>query len=239
MTQEAKSIDMNNVRELPFFEGYPYLVIRIEGSLFHINLLSAKHSDSEWYFRIAQAQVDANKLDVCLITGRREAVFFSSKHKPCFSEQIALASFYTSGRLRLALDQPADADLLRREGELEVFIRENTTEGFLFGDLTKGGREATQEDLINLQGVQENGIPRGLVLCPVCGDYRGDCIDPNPTLPSLVVRVSCYCENDNLCAYCGGKLHSRKLNANRYNHEDGKVWHTPSFCGLNHRCSGK
>lgn len=238
MTREAKSIDMNSVQKFPSFEGYPYIVIRITAALYHINLLSKKHGDSECYFRIVQAQADANKLDVCLVRDRCEAVYFKSDHKPCVSEHIPWASVYTSGRLRLAMDQPADADLLLRERALDDYIRQNTAKGgVLLGDLTKGGRKATPYERINLRGIQENGTPKGLELCPVCGEYRGTCIDPNPHLPDLVVSVSCRCDNDNLCAFCGERLHSRKLNANYYSLKDGKIWHTPAFCGLNHRCA--
>ena len=237
MKQDAESVDMNPVQLHPSFDGYPYIVIRITAALYHINLLSKKHGDSKCYFRIAQAQADANKLDVCLIRDSSKAVYFKSNHKPCVSEHIPWASVYTSGRLRLSMDQLADADMLLRERALDDFIRQNTVKGgALLGDLTKGGRKATQYEQINLRGIQENGTPKGLELCLVCGEYRGNCIDQNPHLPGLVVRVSCWCENDNFCAYCGERLHNRKLNANYYNLKDGKIWHTPAFCGLNHRC---
>jgi len=239
MKPEAKSVDMNPVQLHPSFDGYPYIVICITADLYHINLLSKQHDDSECYFRIAQAQADANKLDVCLVKDSCEAVYFKSNQKPFVSEHIPWASVYTSGKLRLAMDQLTDADLLLRKRALDDFIQQNTVKGgVLLGDLTKGGHEASQYERINLRGIQENGTPKGLELCPVCGEYRGNCIDPNPHLPGLVVRVSCRCDNDNLCAYCGERLHSRKLNANYYNLKDGKIWHTPAFCGLNHRCAG-
>lgn len=221
----------------PYFKGYPYLVIRIVNSLFHINLLSAEQNDPQDLFRLAQAQADANKFDVCLVMDEKSAVYFSSRHEPHFSKDIPMATIFIKDKLRLSVDQPAGADLLRRAGELDAFIQSNSTKtGFLLGDLTKGGRKATQEELIHLQGVQENGLPKGLEICPVCGDYRGECLDPNPKMSGLVVRVSCYCDNDALCAYCGGKLNDRKPNSNHYKPKDGKIWHTPGFSGLSHRC---
>ena len=191
--KEAHTLDINQSEEYPFFKGYPYLVIRIVNALFHINLLSSDQNDPEDLFRLAQAQADANKFDVCLVMDERSAVYFSSKHKPHFSKDIPVATIFIKDRLRLSVDQPVGADLLRRGGELETFIQSTSTKtGFLLGDLTKGGRKATQEELIHLQGVQGNGLPKGLEICPVCGEYRGECLDPSPRMSGLVVRVSCY-----------------------------------------------
>ncbi|RPH51673.1 MAG: hypothetical protein EHM85_05885 [Desulfobacteraceae bacterium] len=238
MNQEAKSAVVNQWQERPFPKGYPYLVIRIVKSLFHINVLSAEQNNSEELLQLAQTQADANKLDVCLVTNENAGVYFAPKQKPRFSEEIPKGGIFIKDRLRLSVDQPVGTDLLRRESELETFIKSTKQTGYLTGDLRKGAREATQEELICLQGVQENGLPKGLVICSVCGDYRGECLDPSQIQQGLVVRVSCYCENDNLCAYCGGKLNDRKLNSNHYETKDGKIWHTPGFSGLGHRCSG-
>lgn len=231
----AKAIDMRQEEGHHFFRGYPYLIIRVTSALFHINLLSGQNSLEE-LFQLAQAQTDANNFDVCLVTYGDAAVYFSSRHEPHFSEKVPWATVYTKDRLRLPVDQPGDTDLIRREGELEAFIQGTATTGYLFGDLTKGGRQATPEDLISLRGVQKNGLPRGLVICPTCGDCRGECLDTNPMMGGLVVNVSCYCDNDALCAYCGGKLNDRKPNSNRYEPTDRKIWHTPGFSGLSHRC---
>jgi len=237
MAKEAKSVDVNQGEQYPFFSGYPYLVIHIVTLLSHINLLSAEQNNLTWLCSLAQAQADANKFGVCLVLDEHLGVYFSSKHKPYYSEQIPMGGIFMKGRLRLSVGQLVGADFFQRRKDLEVFVQSNSLKsGCLFGDLTKGGREATQEELICLQGVQENGLPKGLEPCPVCGDYRGECIDLNPMLRDLVVRVSCYCENDNLCAYCSGKLYKRKLNANYYDTKDGQIWHVPSFSGLSHRC---
>lgn len=233
--KEAQSIKMNQTEEHHFFKGYPYLVIQIVSSLFHINLLSEQKCPED-LCRLAQAQADANKFGVCLVLDNNAAVFFSSKHEPHFSKELPWATVYTKDCLRLPRDQPVSANLLRRKSDLDAFIQSTTTTGILMGDLTKGGRKATPEDLISLQGVQKNGLPKGLVICPTCGDYRGECLDPNPMMGGLAVRVSCYCDNDALCAYCGGKLNDRKPNSNRYEPKDGKIWHTPGFSGLSHRC---
>src|SRR2546427_489335 len=82
---------------------------------------------------------------------------------------------------------------------------------------------ATGDEVIRLTGRQVNGVPTGLVRCPSCHDWRGECLDPNPRPHGLVVRAHCRCENDNCCARCGELLHDRRLDANYYNPDDGQV----------------
>jgi hypothetical protein len=239
MAQEPKPFDGYQGEQPSFFGGFPYLVVRIMSALYHINLLSAERSSLDWLCNIAQAQANANKFEVCLVLNAQVGVYFPSRHKPYSSEEIPRGGIAMTDQLRLCVDQPFGEDFLRRRRDLEVFIESNSLKsGVLLGDLRKGGRKATQEELISLQGVQENGLPKGIVICPDCGDYRGECLDACPYTHGLVVRVSCYCENDNLCAYCGGKLYKRKLHANYYNTADGRIWHVPSFSGLSHRCPG-
>jgi hypothetical protein len=236
-SEQGKLIDVNQGKQRPYFQGYPYLVIRVVRSLSHINLLSIEQNNTEELIRLAQDQANANKLEVCLVLNDNAGVYFSSKQKPRFSDQIPKGGIFVTNSLRLSCEQQADEDFLRREKELKDFIKNAKQTGYLIGDSRKGGRDATQEELIYLQGVQENGLPKGLVICPVCGDYRGECLDPSQIQQGLVVRVSCYCENDNLCAYCGKNLNDRKLTSNRYEPKDGKIWHRPGFSGLSHRCS--
>ena len=75
-----------------------------------------------------------------------------------------------------------------------------------------------------------------VLACLQCGDWRCECLDPNPEFVGMVIRVCCRCENDNRCARCGGLLCKYKLNANFFEPADGKIWHVPGFSGLSHRC---
>ena len=104
----------------------------------------------------------------------------------------------------------------------------------IMGDLAKDGRPPTEEEEDRLAGMHCDGVPKGLLPCPNCGEWRGECFDT--LCRQLVVRVCCACENDNRCAACGELLYSRKLNANYFDPVDGKIWHTPGFSGLDHRC---
>ena len=81
----------------------------------------------------------------------------------------------------------------------------------------------------------DHGVPRGLERCPVCGDHRGECLDPNSRLGNLVVPVHCLCDADNRCGACGGLLGERKLNGNQYDPSDGGVWHLGAFTAFSPR----
>jgi len=108
---------------------------------------------------------------------------------------------------------------------------------FVVGDLTKGGRQATPEELRALSGRQSSGVPVGLVLCGDCGFWNGQCLDPSPEFHGKVMRVCCRCENRNRCAACGETLYRFRLNANRYDQREDAVVHVPGFCGLTHQCA--
>jgi hypothetical protein len=239
MKQRTKSVVSKRGEPYPFFKGFHYLVIRITDRLFHINLLSMEHHSAEDLMRLAQVQADANKFEVCLALNENSGVYFLPRSEPRLLKRIPKGGIFITDKLRLVVDQPVTEDFLRRKKELEAFIKRTQPKtGFLIGDIQKGGREANYEELICLRGVQENGLPKGLVVCPVCEDHRGECLDPSPGLSGLIVKVSCYCANDSLCAYCGGKLYNRKPGSNHYEPKDGQIWHTPFFCGLSHKCPG-
>ncbi|HPW19110.1 MAG TPA: hypothetical protein PLP83_12145, partial [Candidatus Aminicenantes bacterium] len=152
-----------------------------------------------------------------------------------WSAFVPESSIWISDRLLPCVDFGEDGELLERRARLEDYIEARKRNGFLGGDWTKGGRPATPEELQSLAGEAAPGVPKGLVFCEVCGGWRGVCLDPNPIFKNKVMTVLCRCENDNLCARCGQPLDTYKLNANYFG-EDGLIWHTPGFCGLNHRC---
>lgn len=127
-------------------------------------------------------------------------------------------------------------DLERRRRDLEAFTREKARNVVLYADLTKGGRQATGQELVRFAGADIDGTPKGLVVCDDCGGWRGDCLDPNPTFKGTMMRVHCWCENDNRCARCGQLLYEYKLNANYYDPRNGQIWHVPGFSGLDHVC---
>ena len=129
-----------------------------------------------------------------------------------------------------------DEELRLRSQQLAAFIGAKSFTGYMLGDFTKGGREATAEEQVLLGGTTEDGIPRGLTRCPACSGFKGTCLDPSETFRGQVMRVHCHCDNWNRCARCGETLAEWRLNANYYDTADNQIWHVPGFCGLSHKC---
>jgi len=126
---------------------------------------------------------------------------------------------------------------MARQRSLDALVEgQHRNGGSILGDLTKGGREATADDVARLAGAGPEGQPRGLERCPTCEEWRRRCLDPSPNFICKVMMVHCGCQNDNRCAACDGFLYKRKLNANYYNPRDGRIWHVPGFSGFLHRC---
>ena len=154
-------------------------------------------------------------------------------------------------RLKTARPLPPTDELLRRQGALDAAINEYPARraealrqrgmlppaDFVVGDLTKGGRQATPDDLQALSGRQSSGVPMGLALCADCGLWKGECLDPSPEFSGKVMRVFCLCENRNRCARCGETLYRFRLNGNVYDVRTDTVVHVPGFSGLSHQCS--
>lgn len=98
-------------------------------------------------------------------------------------------------------------------------------------DLPQGIRK-----ILGLAGKQENGVPKGLSRCPVCGDWVGRCLWPDPLLwHEGPTRVSCRCEA-NLCSKCGEPIYEYGLGDNVYDEEADKILHVPVMVGASHHC---
>jgi hypothetical protein len=91
-------------------------------------------------------------------------------------------------------------------------------------------------ELLELAGKQHNGVPKGLAACPVCGDWIGRCLWPDPLLWSRgLTRVSCRCEA-NLCGQCGEPIYEYRLGANVYDEGSGRISDVPGMVGAFHHC---
>jgi hypothetical protein len=217
------------------FEDFPYLVTRVVLALYHIILLPGHFSKRELLYA-AHRQVKANKLETALVLSADECFFFDEKATSYYSDEPPQCSIFIAGKLLPYGDFSHAPHMLEREERLDVFLEGFKRDAYIHGDSTKGGRQASEEELKMLSGFHADGIPNGLLYCKDCGELRGYCLDPSSNFEGMIMRVHCACENDNLCAYCGEQLHERKLNANYYG-EDGLIWHVPGFCGLSHVCN--
>jgi hypothetical protein len=220
---------------LPVFGSFPYLATPVVSALYHLALLP-RSFEPELLRHIAQRQVAANKLPTCLVFSPDDCFYYEIDGTEFRSDAIPHGGYAVSGKLRLCVEFEHDDELQVRQRLLAAYVEERSLAGgYLFGDLTKGGRDATPDEQL-LAGVQTGGVPRGLDQCPTCGEWAGQCLDPSPVFKGKVMRVHCLCENDNRCAACGGPLYAHKLNANYYQKSDGHIWHVPGFSGLSHRC---
>ena len=221
---------------LPLFEGFPYLVTRVVPAMYHVILLPAAASELELVL-LARTQWRANRLETCLVTGVDRAWFISADGRDELAQTPPRGGTLVTGLLKPARWWADTAELQARQGGLDALVATHRRKGgYLLGDLTKGGREATADEVGRLAGAGPEGRPRGLERCSTCGECRGRCLDPSPTFGGKVVTVHCGCQNDNRCAACGGFLYERKLNANYYNPRDGQIWHVPGFSALRHEC---
>jgi hypothetical protein len=218
------------------FDGFPDLVIRVVPTMYHITLLPADASERD-LAGIARAQWSANRFEVCLVLGPQRALYIDANGQDRLKMMPPRGGFPIAGRLKPPTAWPTTTELQVRQRRLTSFIDAHAPKnGYLFGDLTKGGREASADDVARLAGVGPEGLPRGLERCSTCGEWRGSCLDPASNFFCRVMTVQCRCQNDNRWAACGQRLSDRKLNANYYNPRDRKIWHVPGFSGLDHHC---
>ena len=171
------------------------------------------------------------------MTSVDRAWFFSANGCDELAQTPPRGGTLITGHLQPARLWSDTAELQARQRHLDTLVEEHRRKGgYILGDLTKGGREATADDVGRLAGAEPEGQPRGLERCPTCCEWRGRCLDPSPHFICKVMTVNCRCQNDNRCAACGGFLYERKLNANYFRPSDGQIWHVPGFCGFRHRC---
>lgn len=236
MKNTSVSLDPNTAAGRRAFGGFPYAITRLVSSLFHVILLP-RDWPLEQLLSFTQRQALANRLPTCLVLASDLCVYFREDGTGRRSSEIPRDADLVSEKLAPADAIPESAELSVRRMELILF-EEVQYQGpgtkFIVGDITKGGRLPTPEEEERLAGTHADGVPRGLLPCTVCGEWRGECFDTS--CRALVVTVCCVCQNDNRCARCGELLNDRKLNANYFDLSDRKIWHVPGFSGLHHRC---
>ena len=150
---------------------FPYLVTRIVAALYHVIVLP--HVSGEGLLAVAISQALANELDTCLVLAPDRCIYLVDGQ--CrLSGDIPTNGMLITGSLkpsrRVSAWMATDATYAARVAILAESISSHPVSGAIMGDITKGGRQATAEDLARLGGVDADapGVPKGLVLCPVC-----------------------------------------------------------------------
>jgi len=220
-------------QDLPLFDGFPYLTSWISPAFYHYILLPQDKS-ARYLQDIAATQAWRNDLRACLVLAPRECYYYATDGTPTRHEAPPRGGIAVFDKLALSRRFPITAELAVRKLQLIRFAGERS--GYIFGDLTKGGRSATHDEIRELAGTQVDGVPVGLVRCSQCNQWKGECLDPSPHFLNQIMAVHCFCDNRNRCAACGDLLYRYKLNANYFEEADGQIWHVPGFSAFEHRC---
>ena len=148
--------------DLPLFEGFPYLVTRVVPAMYHVMLVPAEASELELVL-LARTQWRANRLATCLVTGVDRAWFISADGRDALAQTPPRGGTLVTGFLKHARLWADTAELRARHRRLDAIVEEKRRMGgYMFGDLTKGGREATADEVGRLAGTGPEGRPRGL-----------------------------------------------------------------------------
>ena len=218
----------------------PYLLTKFAPNFYHIIVLPKFVGDQlipeEPLLKFAKRQYDSNDLDTILVLDKQNAVLYH-ENGTSRTTKIPSNGILCTGMLCTMYGMMSNADFdpthQLRCDEVKKFI-DAQTGTYLLTDFTKGAREATPEERIELSGPNPlyEGVPKGLVKCTVCSQFKGICLYKDAALPNQVVNVHCQCDNHNRCAYCSSLLGEHKLSANRYNEEENAIYHTTGGCGV-------
>lgn len=232
--EKANSVELRiPPNELSVFDGFPYLLTRMSPGFFHLIFLP-RGELLNFLLAIAGSQAFLNQLLTVLVLDHDLCYSWRGSGPAKRSTTPPSGGVITFDQIKPFKEFQVTCELAGRIEKLATFGRQ--LDGTLFGDLTKGAHRGTEEELQRLTGFQENGVPLGLARCSICGQWRGDCLDPHPILQSDAVTVHCQCENNNLCAGCGRLLHRHRLNANYFCEGDRRIWHVPGFSAFGHHC---
>ena len=174
------------------------MLTKVVGAMHHIILLPGDRSEVELR-QLARRQAAANKLPACLVIESDWVLYLNPDSGETQSTELPETDIFIFEKLRAVEDFAQTEELHQRKSQLKIFTETTGPQsGYLMGDLTKGGRPASAEELLRLKGRPENGIPKGLKQCPKCCEWRGECLDPSPEFKDKLMRVYCLCETKSI-----------------------------------------
>jgi len=227
---------LEEIKALPTFNSFPYLSTRVFPALYHVNLYPSGLAELK-LIELAQQQVHANKFPACLVFGPNRGLWFDAVGGELWLPSIPTGGAIIDGKLKPSQDFSLDEDYPERSCLLQEFsFNSRKRGGFLVGNPKNCLRDATPEDT-KLGSICDKGIPNGVTVCDKCGDLKGECFYPaSKCYPDKVWKLTCRCDNDNLCAACGKPLHDHKIDACYYDKNESKVFHIAGYSALSHVC---
>jgi len=227
-------------RSTASYDDFPYLLTRITPAFYHVIPLSDV-LDEDALRSLARSQYQRNQLPTCLVFTSQSCVYFDLHGTESDSDHIPSGGIFASQRLKPCAPLENTTWWKEKTERLNDFVQHwNALRGrYVLGDLTKGGRPATEDERQRYTGTSPDGKPNGLARCRTCSEWKGECLDPNPRFPHNIIPVSCRCENTHQCARCLKPLADRKLNANYLDEESGDIIHVPGFVAFSHVCRRK
>ena len=114
-------------------------------AIYHLILLLAAASELELVL-LARMQWRANQLETCLVTGPDRAWFISADGRDALARTPPRGGTLVTGLLEAARLWPDTAERQARQRRLDALVEAHRRKGgYLLGDPTKGGREATAD----------------------------------------------------------------------------------------------
>jgi hypothetical protein len=181
---------------------YPYYVTKVAPCLFHVIVLPDDWT-REQHSEFAQDQAHFNHLDACVVYGDAEAIYISPSGAETGSTSIPRGGHFIVDDIEPCCDISYHSEWIVRYSRLRQFMLEYPGCQVPWYDLTKGGRPATRQEMAKYQTKKFITIPDGLTKCYSCGEWNGECFDPDPMFAGLIMTVSCKCRHNNRCASCG------------------------------------
>jgi hypothetical protein len=139
------------------FDGFPYLVTRVVPAMYHVILLHEDLSREEAE-SVVRGQVEANRLETCLVLARDRPLYVSPDGSAVPSGSIPGGGVIVADRLRQRRTFAVTCDLVARRQWLDSFLAARRRGGYMFGDLTGGAQGY-------LRGVRAAGGP-SVERCP-------------------------------------------------------------------------
>jgi hypothetical protein len=220
----------NNAKECPAgwrtFSSPPYVVTHLMPGVVSLVVLSAKFPLTEHLLALDR-NVEMTRLPATLVWDKRSLWTKEPWREINTTPDIPAARLWQVQGLPNTYKAIDSSERRRWCGINESDYSFSESE---LGDLSTltDGRNATQEDVERLGGLGEDGVPKGLVRCPECKEFNGECLKTGADGTDRVVYVYCRCRNDNRSPVDGSRLDERMLAAHYFDEASHRILYKPA-----------